>query len=361
MICDLWKSKQFFNFANSAIKIKKPTELNIIFLIIILLISNCFNCFAKVDSVGIEQNGDEQFILHKVEKGEGVNYIASKYNITVKKIKKINPDLKGWVYENQIIKIPVEKEKVVIKDEKKIIESTQTVSDTNNKITIEKTNIHQEKKNSNISTDNFNKIPVYHKVIKDQTLYSIADKYQTTTENIIAWNNMKSSNIDAGQELIVSWLSLEAELRNDSENKNRVSTAEQPEKLLDDSVEIKVNKLIKKLEIKKEEERKAKEKSIEDLFAKTIEINEKCIAVNPIDINIDNNRYFALHKTAPEGTIIKVEITETQKEIYVKVTGKIPENQMEYENIGIILSRKAVEKLGYTTGERFEVNHSFTL
>ena len=79
----------------------------------------------------------------------------------------------------------------------------------------------------------------------------------------------------------------------------------------------------------------------ENLYVK----REKGVAVwldNDRSENLQNN--FALHKTAPIGSIIKVRNPMNGRAIYVKVVGRLPDN-IANENILIKLSKGAARKL----------------
>lgn len=58
--------------------------------------------------------------------------------------------------------------------------------------------------------------------------------------------------------------------------------------------------------------------------------------------------YYALHNTAPKGSVIKVFNPGTEKTIYVKVLGKMPATRL-YHNCVIGISAAAREALGATT------------
>jgi LysM repeat protein len=42
-----------------------------------------------------------------------------------------------------------------------------------------------------------------HKVVKSETLWSIAEKYKVSVDNLMKWNNLKTDVLDIGQVLIV--------------------------------------------------------------------------------------------------------------------------------------------------------------
>ena len=64
----------------------------------------------------------------------------------------------------------------------------------------------------------------------------------------------------------------------------------------------------------------------------------------PIE-NSSTEKYLALHKTAPVGTIMQVKNAMNGLYVYVRVIGKLP-NTGENNNILVRLSPRAVQKLG---------------
>ena len=93
--------------------------------------------------------------------------------------------------------------------------------------------------------------------------------------------------------------------------------------------------------------------------AKQQEISEKGTAAWIDDEEINSGKYYALHRTAPTGTIIKVTNLSNQKSVYVKVVGKIPDRQ-ENQNVIIRISKKAADALS-VSGDSFEAELVYTL
>ena len=76
----------------------------------------------------------------------------------------------------------------------------------------------------------------------------------------------------------------------------------------------------------------------------------------PIENNV-TDKYLALHKTAPVGTIMQVKNSMNGQSVYVRVIGKLP-NTGENNNILVRLSPRAVQKLG-TADSRFRVETNY--
>ena len=109
----------------------------------------------QVQSKTIKTEGDE-FIIHKVEKGQTLYAISKTYSVTVDEIIEANPELNNFgIRIDQTIRIPVKK---INKKEAKRADIT-------------------------LSGDT-----IYHEVLKKETLYGLSKKYQISPEEIVKLN-----------------------------------------------------------------------------------------------------------------------------------------------------------------------------
>lgn len=108
----------------------------------------------------------QQNIKHKVVKGETIYAIAREYNITVNKIFELNPTIKGTTLKiGEILQLP---------------------------------------KNINIQTQVVDEIPQFHKVVKGDSFYSIAKKYELTVSDLELLNpNIESNKLKEGTVLTI--------------------------------------------------------------------------------------------------------------------------------------------------------------
>jgi hypothetical protein len=70
-----------------------------------------------------------------------------------------------------------------------------------------------------------------------------------------------------------------------------------------------------------------------------------------------SDKYLALHKTAPVGTIMEVRNIMNGMSVYVRVIGKLPDTG-ENSNVLVRLSKRAVQRLA-TPDQRFRVETSY--
>jgi hypothetical protein len=72
-------------------------------------------------------------------------------------------------------------------------------------------------------------------------------------------------------------------------------------------------------------------------------MREETYAVAGEESELNPDRKYALHRTAPVGTIVKLKNKENQKMVFVKVVGRLTGDDLE---VKIHISRSAAEQLG---------------
>ena len=138
-----------------------------------------------LDSVKITKQKGISFIIHKVDKGEGLIALARRYNTTVEDILKANPKLKQ-LNIGQKINIPISP--TFTKSEKIAADTT--------KITLDESHANADSKELNLYRT--------HLVQPGETLTKIAARYKVNIQQVIKWNGIKNNKIEIGQQLIVS-------------------------------------------------------------------------------------------------------------------------------------------------------------
>ncbi|MBK5286024.1 MAG: LysM peptidoglycan-binding domain-containing protein [Bacteroidia bacterium] len=193
---------------------------------------------------------------------------------------------------------------------------------------------------------------IYHVVKPHETLFSIAKKYNSNITEIKKWNKLKNDDLKIGQKLIVG----------NGKNKK----LDEPKKVLKEApknLKPATERVIKKTEqeiakpilpVEKKEEVvpvvKQKEKR---------EIIEQGLVTWIDDEMINPDKYYALHASAPMGTIIKITNGINGKSVYVKVVGKLSSRD-ESQKIKIKISKSAANKLE-VLDERFQAELSYSL
>lgn len=156
-----------------------------------LLMSICyflgyFHALAvPLDSVKVTKHKGLFYIIHKVDKGDGLIALARRYNTSADEIKKANPKLKQ-LKSGQKINIPLVEN--AARNEKRNADTT--------KITVDDSHANADSKELSLSK--------MHTVLAGETLTKIAAKYKVSIQQVIKWNAIKNNKIEIGQQLIVS-------------------------------------------------------------------------------------------------------------------------------------------------------------
>ena len=144
-----------------------------------LFISICFfavfilNAYPGFSQEEIDISG-KKYILHTVKKGETSYGICLEYKVSQADLKEANPDMTAVLKSGTTIKVPVKKSMSELKPEKPITKSVST------------------------QTEYY-----YHKVSKNQTIYSIARQYGITEKDLISYNPEISTGLVIGKVLKV--------------------------------------------------------------------------------------------------------------------------------------------------------------
>lgn len=128
------------------------------YIIIGLFVFSTIHAYSFSDSIGVGEKNGQKFILHRVDKSQGLYSVSKRYNVPIDDIKKANGDTLNNLRVNQVIFIP-------------------------------------------IATMAKQKIEIIHEVDNGETLYRISKTYNVSVEDIITWNNILDKPIKKGDKL----------------------------------------------------------------------------------------------------------------------------------------------------------------
>ncbi len=337
-------------------------------LVVSILMTSGSYATAPADSVGLERNLGEIFVLHQVNEGETLFAIAQRYAISMN-------DLRGFNQQTDL-------QKLNIGDTLRIPLFPQLAKG--------------EK--------------VRHSVEEGQTLFSIARKYGVGVNDIRAWNALGGQSIAIGQELIVY---LDAPAADTSAttadaNKYDLHTVKEGETLyaIARAYDVPVDELRKRNQLESEgirfgqtliirdkglagvapvvpvvevtppptppvrrarvsrsqaleAERQRFEgiKEEENKTLESIETETEMGFASVIEGGSNTRKYLALHRSAPVGTVLRVRNEMNDMSVFVRVVGKLPDTGVN-DKVNIRLTQAAYEKLG-GINERFPVEISY--
>src|SRR5579863_8055597 len=179
----------------------------------LLTLSTITFAAAKADSVGVENHKGKRVVIYKIKKKDTYYAIARHYHVDPKELESYNDNAKMTI--GHTIKVPTGKpftepkhEKATAKNDKKKKkhgkpeeeqQPEEQPAEQPQQLEVQKQPTQQE---STQPADNTP--PTQYKVSAGETLYSIAKRFNTTVDNVMALNGLKSNTISPGQILNVT-------------------------------------------------------------------------------------------------------------------------------------------------------------
>jgi LysM repeat protein len=300
----------------------------------IILLSSIYSYGHKTDSIGIRVRNGRTYILHKVEKGDGLYSLSRKYNISLKTIVDDNPGSDNVIKIDQLIWILTDLEPVV---QEKVVDDY--FNNLPSKEYISKPNVE-----SNNQLTTFAK---YHKVLAGETLYSISKKYNTSVEMIKNLNNMSLDNIAEGQRILVQDGQAKIVFVSDNQSDSFLNSKSSAYSDLGFDT---------KIETKTIENNDGYYIKVETLKEYNIEKIEEGGDVIVGDSKLSENKNFALHYSAPNGQVIMVTNPKNSKTVFVKIIGNFtkPVNSSEI----IKLSSMSASAIGVSSKDKVMLSYA---
>lgn len=139
----------------------------------------------------VQQSVDVDTKYHTVRRGETLGLIAERYGVTVSRLKDWNDLRSNKIFVGQRLKVVsmVDKGEIEVEGDADVQENATT-----------------------------------HKVRRGESLFSIAEDYGVTIDNLKEWNNLSSSSIDAGQTLIVNASAAKASKKSSGSSEKKAAT-----------------------------------------------------------------------------------------------------------------------------------------
>jgi len=342
---------------------KKTLLLSILFFTIIICKASAF---IIPDSIGVKKADGKKYIIHRVDSAEGWFSIARLYGVSYASLRLANKDSSDKLIPGQSILVPADK--------------------------LKPNDPHFDKNYIQDRAD------VFYSVKEGETLFSIAKRFSTSVDSLKIWNHLADTGLKAGKRLKVGTKNKNeqeeptvAVVKKDVKTKNSVrdSSVELkgiPEKLnvksdtakpvneTDTPTSIKKNnsvtsnasnpspvsdstKIVKTASVLKTETKKSASPVISKIRK---EVVENGVASWIRDDDVNPNKYYALHRSASIGTIIKVINKMNNRYVFVKVVGLLPDTG-DNNDLVIKISKASAEKLG-VRDSRFqcELNYGVT-
>lgn len=290
---------------------------------------------APTDSIGQEMRGGQRFVKHRVGPGETLTALTRRYKITLAQLNAANPQIKNGLGIGQIVYVPRPAARAGAAASAAAPAKTAAASAAPGPV------------------------PARYTVRKGETLFGIANRYQLSPEELIKLNKLPAAGtVRAGQQLLLTASSeaaapAKAAVRpaeTEAVPASKTPTAPAPDKPAQVATVTPADREEKKDEREDKPERTPSRAG--ELLGRVVESGLGA----PIE-NSTTEKYLALHKTAPVGTIMQVKNAMNGLYVYVRVIGKLP-NTGENNNILVRISPRAVQKLGTSDG-RFRVETNY--
>lgn len=315
------------------------------------------------DSTGTEVINGRIFVIHQVGEKETLYGISRRYGTTVDSILQYNPTADGGLEIGQILKVPyvpkspkksVEGGTIHVVAAKETMFSISQAYDVSideikgwNNLTDNSLSIGQElviKKGSartvTSSSPTVTPSKGFHIVAAKETMFSIAKQYGVSVQQIKDWNKLEGFEISIGQELRVTPPQAEPVK---TVSTPVVAAASEKKEVVTPSAPPKPE--VKEQTIRISESVKNSDEIMQSGLAELIEGTE------------GNRKYLALHRTAPVGTILKVRNEMNNREVFVRVMGKLPDTALT-DKLVIKISKSAYDRLG-AIDQRFRVEVTY--
>ena len=286
------------------------------------------------DSVGQEMRGSQRFLKHRVAAGETLFGMARRYKVTVDQLTAANPQLKNGLAVGQVVAVP--------------------------RPTAGKAPAAPAAKTPTTAAKTAAPAPGgTHTVVKGETLFSIARRYNMSPAELAKLNGLSTdAGVRLGQKLVVSGDDAGDNTPTPAVTYQPKTTAEPKAPAPDPAKPAQIATVTPATPAEKAAEKEAeKEEDRSPTRASEVvtRVTESGMGA-PIDKSV-TDKYLALHKTAPVGTIMQVKNAGNGQSVYVRVIGKLPDTG-ENNSILVRLSPRAMQKLG-TADSKFRVETSY--
>lgn len=323
------------------------------------------------DSIGIETINGKTFIIHKVGEKETLYGISRRYGVTVNQILEFNKTADAGLEIGQILKVPyvprpktpkgatvhrvAEKEtlfsisrqyNVTIDEIKQWNSLPDNSLAVGQELVIKATNTIPGM--PQVQPVEMKSAKTVHTVAQKETLFSISRQYGATIDQLKTWNNLTSEELSIGQVLFVAQPIYNSSSQ--TQTNPVVETTQQTTTQTPVTTEIPVTKTEVTPQVK------PPVVTISESVTNKDEIKESGLA-ELIDGTEGNRKYLALHRTAPVGTILKIRNEMNNREVFVRVIGKLPDTALT-DKLVIKVSKSAYDRLG-AIDPRFRVEVTY--
>lgn len=324
------------------------------------------------DSLGVETIEGKLFVIHKVEEKETLYGISRRYGSSIDDILANNPTADAGLEIGQVLKIPyagtssrppvrqagpggihkvAEKETlfsisrlygISIDELRSWNNLTASSLSIGQELIIKRTDTPAQTSPQPVSAQPKTQSGA-HEVRPGETMFSISRQYEVSVDDLRKWNNLDGNDLRIGQLLVVSSPTDRAVASVTPGPSQRSLPEPNVTATVDEPVEVKRGPAVQTIAVPGNTT--GADAVVQAGLAELIEGTE------------GNRKYLALHRTAPVGTILKVRNEMNNREVFVRVIGKLPDTALT-DKLVIKISRSAYDRLG-AIDPRFRVEITY--
>lgn len=313
---------------------------------------------APVDSLRVEYIDGQAYIIHQVDPGETLYSISRRYNISMNTIAEATPAVKKGLLDGMILQIPYKSQvNNTAKNQTHTVAKGETLYSISRSYETSVMQIMEwnellsnELKIGQVLKVGGKVLPQkidyeldgmkIHVVQAGEGLYALARNFEVTVEELVEWNQLKTSSLDLGQEVIVGKI-----------GEQRPVVEEQT--VVEDPVVVDEPTVVNETTVVAGTAVAAASAT----FVPMIKVQENGMAAS-IEGEEDQT-YLGMHRDIPIGTLVAVRNEMNDQVVFVRIVGKLPDTGIN-EKVIIRLSQGAVKQL-LTIDPKFRVEISYLI
>jgi LysM repeat protein len=271
---------------------------------------------------------------YKVSAGETLYAISRRFGVTVDAIKEENNLKSDVVSPGQLLQIKSaagnQTKPAETVTETKPVQTMPVIQQPKPQVQLQVSQPTQTAQNTPVSTQNTQQ----YKVSNGETLFTIAKRFNTSVDDIIALNKLNGNTITPGEILVVR------------SGMPPAPVVEKPKDIIAKRDTSNVASIADSLDRHIPGNRYG-------LFMK----EEKGPATWMDDPSFDPKKQLVLHRTAPIGTVMKITNPMTNRSVFAKVVGRFADNEAN-KDVVVVVTKNVADMLG-AMDKRFRVNLNY--
>ncbi len=304
----------------------------ILFLAAVIMLVTSLTSATPLDSIRIDYIDGKAYIIHQIDPGETLFAISKRYKSTMNAIAEFNPEVKKGLSDGMILQIPYNAKAETYSKRVHIVAEGETLYSISNIYDISVIEIMEwndllsselEVGQELIIVGKMEAQPIdfvrdgltIHIVQAGEGLFAVARNYNVSIDDLVAWNNLETSVLNLGQQIIVSKGVTEPPIVEHIEEQKPAGQAEPIEQAA-----ITYGPPVAK-----------------------VRRNENGLAAS-IEGEDEEKSFLALHREISIGSLVVVRNEMNNQVVFVRIVGKLPDTGIN-DKVIIRMSKAAILQL----------------